>query len=297
MNKKLAVLLFLVSLIGFLNSQTYVTPGEGTLSSAIAGAVDGDVLLLVPEAEYTETNLSKLGTLVDKSLTIAADGEGKAFVKILRDLPADSLVFFRLGDQSSLKLQGLDIDGNSKVKYLISLYMPESGVTTTVKKIQIEDCYVHDLYPDYESQVVSGGSSKLAGYFVVDSTIINNSVFHRTSSIVYYKYNGSNYIALTNSTFTACYCYGVRISGVGTTLLAQNTPKVIVDHTTWFKIGTKDPREILLGDQPPLLRPWTVTNSIFAKQVATGKTRVFINIKDNTTSSESYLGTITNRNL
>lgn len=304
MKRILAILFLLVGLVGYLSSQTYVTPGEGTLSAAIADAQDGDVLLLEPGLEYTETSLSRLGTLVNKNLTISVSGEGRAIVRMLKDLPSDSTgVFFRLGDQASLILKGLELNGNSKIKYLVTFYMPEAGTPTLIKKIKIDDCYIHDLYPlDRKNNVLHGMDSGFQGYLVVDSTIINNTVFHRTGTIVHYKYCGSNYISLTNSTFANIYQYGVRISGAGSagSLLPSNTPKVIIDHTTWYKIGvgpiTDDNREIILGDAPPLLRPWTVTNSIFVDQVSrAGSTRrVVINIKDNTTSGESCMGTITN---
>jgi len=270
-----------------------VIPGEGTLSQAIADAQDGDVLLLVPDAEYTETAASKLGTLVNKSLTITVDGEGRAIVRMLRDLEPDTAgVFFRLGDQASLTLNGLELDGNAKFKYLVSYYMPVTGVPTLVKKIQIENCLVHDL----SNNILHGMDSKFASYLVVDTTIINNTITQRTGTIVHYKYCGANYIAMTNSTFATVTSYGIRISGAGSagTLLPANTPTVVIDHTNWYNIGATDSREILLGDAPPLLNPWTVTNSIFVKQVATGNSRTFINIKDNSNTGDSNKGTITN---
>jgi hypothetical protein len=75
--------------------------------------------------------------------------------------------------------------------------------------------------------------------------------------------------------------------------LRPNTPKVIIDHTTWFNIGTTDPREIILGDGRHYSDP-DDNHSILSDQVATGNTRVFINIKDSDPSSDSYMGTIMN---
>ncbi|HPD26295.1 MAG TPA: hypothetical protein P5028_05585, partial [Candidatus Marinimicrobia bacterium] len=122
MKSRLLFLFFVMSLAGLLNAQTFVPPGEGTLSAAISEAQDGDVLELVAGGEYTESAFSKLGTVVDKSLTIRVDGDEKAIVRMLKsDLTADSAgVFFRMGDQSSLILNGLELDGNSKIKYLVS---------------------------------------------------------------------------------------------------------------------------------------------------------------------------------
>ncbi len=297
MTKKLATLFLLTGLTGLLYSQTYVSPGEGTLSAAIAAAQDGDVLLLVPEAEYTETALSVLGTVVGKTLTIDVDGEGKSIVRMLKNLPTDSAgVFFRVGDQASLYLNNLELDGNSKMKYLVSYYMPVSETATLIKKISVENCYIHDFTGDVFHGEKSSG---IAGFVVFDSTLINNTVFHRTGPILQYKQAGSNYIAITNSTIASVTTYGFRACGCDPAEgsgLPTNTPKVLIDHTTWYNIGTSDGREIILGDKGPILRPWTVTNSIFVDQVSrSGATRrVVINIKDNTTSGESCMGTITN---
>ena len=296
MKSRLLILFFVMSLAGLLNAQTFVAPGEGTLSAAISEAQDGDVLELVAGGEYTESALSKLGTVVKKSLTIRVDGEEKAIVRMLKsDLTADSAgVFFRLGDQASLILNGLELDGNSKIKYLVSFYMPVENTPTLIKKIQIEDCYIHDITDD-----VMHGEKKsgIQGYVIFDSTIINNSVFHRTGPVVHFKQAGSDFISLTNSTIADVSSYGFRACGCEASegsALPDHTPEVVIDHTTWYNIGTTDKREIILGEKGPLFRPWTITNSIFVKQCSSGGKKIFINIKDNTTSNESCMGTITN---
>ncbi|MCK9560810.1 MAG: T9SS type A sorting domain-containing protein [Candidatus Marinimicrobia bacterium] len=296
MQRLLAILFLVVGLIGILSSQTYVTPGEGTLAQAISEAQDGDVLLLASGTEYTETASSKLGTLVNKNLTLASDSEEKAVIRMLKDdLTSDSAgVFFRMGDQSSLSLNNLEFDGNSKIKYFVSYYMPMAETMTQVNKIHIENCYIHDVTGDVMHGEKSTG---LAGYMVFDSTIINNSVFHRTGPVVHYKQAGSDFISITNSTIADVNSYGFRACGYDAqegSSLPDHTPEVVIDHTTWYNIGTTNAREIILGEKGPILRPWTITNSIFAKQCATGNTKVFINIKDNTTSSNSNMGTIKN---
>ena len=74
------MILFLLSTLIFANLSsaqvvTSVVPGEGTLSQAIANAVDGEVLELVPEGEYTESSAYVFGTIVDKSITIDVEGD------------------------------------------------------------------------------------------------------------------------------------------------------------------------------------------------------------------------------
>ncbi len=297
--------LVIMLLGGLALSQTYVSPGEGTLSAAISAAQDGDVLLLIPGGEYTENTTFQLGTLVNKTLTVATDGESQAIVRMQTAPTEDNSVvtFFELGDQSSLTLIGLELDGSregsASATYLVTYYMPVASTPTLVKKIKIENCYIHDILKD----VLHGEkSSGLAGYMVFDSTLINNTVFRRTGPTVHYKQAGSNFISMTNSTIATVKAYGFRACGCNSSEgsnLPGNTPKVVIDHTTWYNIGVggtaDDMREIILGDKGPLLRPWTVTNSIFAYQVSKRGDRVFLNIKDNaTTSGESCMGTITN---
>jgi hypothetical protein len=186
-------------------------------------------------------------------------------------------VFFRVGDQAALYLNNLELDGNSKMKYLVSYYMPVSETATLIKKISVENCYIHDFTGDVFHGEKSSG---IAGFVVFDSTLINNTVFHRTGPILQYKQAGSNYIAITNSTIASVTTYGFRACGCDPAEgsgLPTNTPKVLIDHTTWYNIGTSDGREIILGDKGPILRPWTVTNSIFVDQVSrSGATREWL---------------------
>ena len=73
--KKLPLLIRILILVSstFSNGQTYVDPGEGTLSAAIAAASDGDVLLLIAGEEYTEPG--NVFGVIDKSLTIQVEVE------------------------------------------------------------------------------------------------------------------------------------------------------------------------------------------------------------------------------
>ena len=102
--KKVVLFLAIFFLMnGFLFSQTYVPPGEGTLAQAIAAAQDGDVLQLVPDGVYTESAAFVIGTIENMSITIEVEGDGsvKAIVQMLTPRTAeDEPVFFNLGDRS-----------------------------------------------------------------------------------------------------------------------------------------------------------------------------------------------------
>ncbi|MDP3683413.1 MAG: DUF4957 domain-containing protein, partial [Ignavibacteria bacterium] len=242
-------------------------------------------------SEYTESETYSIG--IHKSLTIQTDDETNPAKPIIRNSKVTDGTsnpnFFTLHDSASLTLKGLEFDGlqtgTPAVLHLIQYSAGTPAAAGKIGTVKVLNCDVHDI----SSNVIDGGGTNLAGNIVVDSTIVDNCIFHNTGTAVYYKYNGSNFISLTNSTFNTIFSYGARIAGTGYTLLADNTPKVIIDHTTWYNIGTTDGREIILGEKGVFLNRWTVTNSIFQKQVL--QTKTVINIKETLGDS---LATITN---
>lgn len=289
----------------FAVAQTYVPPGDGTLSQAIADAQDGDLLELVPEGLYTESVDNTFGTLVNKDLIIYVEGDDPLPARLQLLSPAgegNTPIFFLVGDSSSLILSDLEFDGSldgvSNAEYLIQFYMGEFPVPTFIERIFLENCYVHHLISD----VIAAGSSEMRGNVVIDFTIIDNCVFENTGTSVYYKYGGANFISVTNSTFNTILSYGFRIAGPGESNLPDNTPTVVIDHTTWYNIGTEDGREIILCEKGPHQGHWTVSNSILVQQI--NKDKVVINIKETVTDdlAEIYnvclwdVGTINWRN-
>ena len=281
--KKLVVLIFLFSTFQ-LFSQTPVTPGDGTLSAAIAAAKDGDVLQLTAGATYTENTNSSFGTLTNKNITIEVPGINSA--KAVLQLASGS-EFFTLGDSSGITLMNLELDGNnagsSTTNHLISFSVDTPK--TEVFGIKLLGCYVHDV----GDNVINAGSSSMVGTLVIDSTWINDCVMQNTGTIVYLKYAGADFISVTNSTFDVVSSYGMRIGGPGYTKLPDHVPAVDVDHTTWYDIGTTDGREVLLLEKGPNTSQWVVSNSIFVKQV--NKSKTFINLKE---MSDTTLATVTN---
>jgi hypothetical protein len=164
--------------------------------------------------------------------------------------------------------------------------MGEFPGPANIKMIRVENCYIHDLTSD----VIAAGNSDMRGNVIVDSTFVDNCIMENTATSVYYKYAGANFVKVTNSTFHNLNSYGIRIAGPGESNLPNNTPTVVIDHTTWYNIGVgDDQREIIQLEKGPNLNPWTVTNSIFVKQV--NKDRTVINLKETTGDA---LATVTN---
>jgi hypothetical protein len=300
MNKPLLFLTVFMMLASTAFSQTFVSPGEGTLYSALEEAEDGDVLQLVPDALYTESTNFEFGTLVNRNITIEVEGDGsvKAKLQILTPATDESTpVFFEVGDAASLTLKGLEFDGrlneNPNTNYLIGAYMGEFAAPTLIKKLYIENCYIHNLDTDdgTKGHVISAGNSDFKGNVIIDSTMIENSIIENTGTVIYFKYAGSHFISIKNSTINTVSSYGIRISGSTENLFPEDHPTVVIDYTTWYNIGTIDGREIIQAEKEPVYfkNPWFVTNSIFVKQVE--KSRTMINIKDTLGDS---LATITN---
>jgi len=294
MKKAILLTTMIIGIFGNASAQIqwYVPVGEGMLYAAIEFAQDGEELLLVPGGVYTESVEFELGTLVGKNISILVDGDGseKAIVQLLTPATEESTpVFFEIGHEAGITLRGIEFDGSlndqANVNCLVNFYMGEEPATTNVNTIRIDNCYIHDLMSD----VIKAGNDAMADYVLVDSTIVDNSVMRNVGTSVYYKYAGANVISLKNSTFDTINSYGIRIGGPGYTFMYDNTPKVDIDYTTWYNVGTEDNREMIQVEYGPHLNPWTVTNSIFQQQVS--QTRTFINIKETTGDS---LATISN---
>ena len=294
----MTLLFCLISSLAMGQSYVDVMPGDGTLAAAISAAADGDVLRLGPDGLYTESVATSFGTITNKKISIVVDDDGSVKAKVQMLTPSSNettTFFFNLGDKSALVLRGLELDGaisgTTSASYLIRFTLGDPAEAAKVSKICLDNCTIKNL----KSNVIDGAASSLkidgVKCVIVDSTFVNNCVVSGTKTVVHYKYVGANYLAITNSTFHTLDSYGVRVSGYGESLIPDTTPETIVDHTTWYNMGSTDPREILLTDKGPHVKPWTVTNSIFAKMNTTSTARTVINIKETTNDN---LATITN---
>ncbi len=295
--KNWLVIVCLVALtaVGFSQNIVTVYPGEGTLTQALTDAQDGDILELVPEGEYTESTGYIFGTIVDKNITIDVEGGdaaiAKAILKIQTPPDGESTIrFFEVGDNASLTLRNLEIDGSfgsaPSADYLITFYMGETPNEATINKIRVENCYIHDFVSD----VIAAGGSDMRGNVIVDSTFVDNVIMENTGTSIYYKYCGANFISLTNSTFNTINSYGFRVAGPVESNFPLNTPSVVIDRTTWYNIGTEDGREVILCEKGPHLGQWQVSNSICVQQI--NKDKVVINIKETVTPEQAVINNI-----
>lgn len=286
MKKLLWIAAGLIALAGLTFGQNYVdvAPGDGTLSAALAAANDGDVLRLIPGAEYTESVNKTLATVAEKRIAVVADGDGslKPVIKILTDPGEGTCQFFQVGNNGSLLLMGLELDGAvdgvTKVSYLARCNMGEVTQPATMKKIHLENCVIKNL----KSNVLDGAGTALKGNVVVDTTVVNNCIVHDTGTLIHYKYVGAKYILVSHSTMYNITSYGIRLSGYdesGSTVY----PVMAIDHTTWHNMGLTDPREILLTEKATTVafdKPIFITNSIFSTQTSWETTsKTAINIK------------------
>ncbi len=278
--KKMCVLFSVLLLCGYTFAQTLVQPGDGTLSDAIQQASDGDVLQLVPGAEYSESTQFSFGT-IHKALTIELvdpTSTDKAILTETADDGNSTPNFFSIGDSGAITISGVEIDGSQggsiKPSHLIQVTVGSTTDSGFVNKIKLMNCLVHDL----TGNVIDGGSSAIKGIMIVDSIFVENCIFHNTFTSIYMKYAGCDYINISNSTFYNIDSYGLRVAGPGESSIPGHTATADIDHTTWYNIGISDPREIILLEKGPNKNPWTVTNSVFVDQTSDSKT--VVNIKD-----------------
>ena len=263
MKKQYLLLTFLLFISSsFVYSQIPVLPGEGTLHTALSTANDGDVFLLIPGAEYTESVEHEFAT-IDKTITIQMDGEPSSPKPILRMLTSTAegvTLFFFIADGGSLTLNGLEFDGNlnsvPSVSYLLRYFLGDIPSSTNVGTTKIINCYVHDLI----NNVLDGMNSSMTGLVLHDSLIVDNSVFFNTSTIAQCKYTAINFMSFTNSTFNHIISYGLRIMGPSSNGFS-NSPTVFMNYCTMNDVGG-DKREFIRAEE--LQNYWTITNCIFS---------------------------------
>jgi len=279
---KATMILALVTIsANFAIGQIPVSPGEGTLSQALMDAYDGDVFQLIGGAEYTESTNLNFGTIAGMSITIEAEDGATEMPKVIMKTTAgeeEIARFFLVGDAASLTLRGIEFDGGTETDTatnFLTYSMGEAPQPITVNTVRVEGCVIKNLLED----VITAGNGDMAGNVLVDSLIVDDCIVTNTDSPIMMKYAGLNYIQVTNSTIHNTNSYGIRVAGPGNSGFPDNTPTVLIDHITMYKIGVgDDQREMIQGAKGPFANPWTVSNSILVNQLAEGK--AFINIKD-----------------
>ena len=287
-------------LLSISYAQTLVTPGDGTLSAAIAAAKSGDVLQLMPGNEYTDANYT-FGAIKDKSITIeTADPTQAMPVVHLTYTPGTnsaSAQYFLMDDKGSLTLDGIEFTGESVLnsgtkveRDLISYVVPASG-TMEAGNLIIKNCLIHH----FTSDIVDGAASNVTAAVTQDTIKIINCIVHdagmnpstgTSGSVVQFKYANCNYFEAVNCTFYNINAYGIRFMGYPPTY----PPTGLIDHCTFNYVGGGKP--FVDVEQPQ--KPWVVSNSIFSNIQSVSQKNVYIK---NASSSDSIRGTLNNLSL
>jgi len=254
---------FLMS-TSLLFAQTAVEPGDGTLSTAVAAATDGDVLVLQSGGSYTETSMASLPIKIEnKAVTIKAeDGYAERPLITVPAVPSGAgnarPNIFQL-NMASITLQGVEVDGGMAdttqflpVQEVIS-YATE--IANTAPLIKITDCYIHDLM--WPLGYVVGGGGEYQDLFIgADSCIIQNNLFYKAPKGIQFRYTVCNqYFEVTNNTFW----HGTRQYLRTDTKIPSNDPVILVDHNTFYSNAHRP------MDFRPTNSSCTVTNNIIAK--------------------------------
>jgi hypothetical protein len=263
MKKFIYINLFILLSVCFSFSQNIisVSPGDGTLKAAIKDAPTGSILRLIPGTEYTES--TDYNFPINKVITIEVDGDESSVKPKIKTKASDATSvasYFILSKGASITLRGLEFDGTQSVaanntNYLIRFDVGSVPATTNIGTIKIVNCNIHDFVKD----VIEAQTSTYAGYLIVDSVIVNNTVTRNTGPVVHFKTGNPKYVEVKNSTFSKFSSYGIRIMGTADT--KQDIACTgIVDKVTMDNIVTTFKNFILAQDHKG---KWTVTNSIF----------------------------------
>ncbi|OIO18732.1 MAG: hypothetical protein COZ80_12400 [Ignavibacteria bacterium CG_4_8_14_3_um_filter_37_9] len=144
-------MLLLFTSITLAQNYIDVVPGDGTLKAAIDAAVDGDILRLIPGAEYVESQGYVIS--INKKLTIQTDDPTNPAKPIVRETKvtdgSSNHNFFLLSDGASLTLKGIEFDGQQSgvaaVLHLIQYSAGSPAAAASIGIIKVLDCYVHDM--------------------------------------------------------------------------------------------------------------------------------------------------------
>ncbi|OVE80481.1 hypothetical protein BVY01_00230, partial [bacterium I07] len=258
----------------YLLRLTPVAPGDGTLKAAIAAAAPGDILVLEDGGEYTESADSVW--FVDKPLTIRAvmGAETRPVLKNISQQPYDPAAgrnpkFFMLGDGSSLKLMGLELDGGEPdvlapdpvptFQSVDDVFMLDLKDSVEVAFLKVYDCLIQNT----SDNVLEVWDPNLYGALtglVLDSIVVKDCLFYNTWRWGV-RHVQNSYFELENCTFWDFPDFVVYARDAGT--------EMVIDHCTFNNTGTEilwnagSPDEILRfrGDTFTSI---SITNSIMA---------------------------------
>lgn len=264
---KLIQIIYLFVSVSLLNlyGQTIhqVAAGENTLSAAVAGAAEGDIIELTSDGGIYNTSDVEYIT-INKALTIRAAAELSAKPILKNNYVSSSVRMFQIEGGGNLVLEGLEFDGTA-----------DDGVSPHVKNIvrnkdivqadsfhtdylRILNCDMHDVTEQFV---------KMHSWTSMDSMFIHNSTFYRAGKegIVLYVSSSEpgpdiKYVEIENCTFakTAREALYVR----------NNNPEIVINKCTFYDCGTS--KQFGSSDNKRMIYPQgienvKVTNSIFVK--------------------------------
>ncbi|CAH0998696.1 hypothetical protein LEM8419_00042 [Neolewinella maritima] len=169
----------------FGNGKTIrITPGENTLSDAIAQSAAGDVIAL-SAGEYLQTKAIDLR----HPLTITASGGEKPTLLFRKTS------FINLENGGALTLQGVRVDGRECLDQPLNSVIRTSRYSMVNNyKLIIENCDFTELDVNHSFDVV-----RVAKHTFADSIVLRNSTFHNVSGSVLPLHQENDDIGIYNA--------------------------------------------------------------------------------------------------
>jgi len=222
-----------------------VSPGDGTLASAIAAARPGDILQLSGGAEYTHSSSSSIA-LLHKPITIQV--EPGASQKAI--ITGNCKYLFMIMDGAALTLKGLDIHGLvNNVPTVMSMLKFDGSPDPHVSKIgtfRFVDCVFHD----FTDNIVHGMTEATCRGLIQDSVFIENVIVYNAQAFLQYKHVNLRHIEMKNSTIYRIQGLGLKIGKIGYRCILVGsgkpyialydstiTPTGFIDHCTMNDMG------------------------------------------------------------
>ncbi|MCF8358809.1 MAG: T9SS type A sorting domain-containing protein [Prolixibacteraceae bacterium] len=218
-------------------SDDVVEPGMGTLETAIAGAADGDVIVLQNGGQYDI--ISPL--VIDKKLTIKAEDIPE--LPALENMPIISNMFtsiqvFALNENCDLSLIGIDVDALGG-----SFVFDPMGASDHTVKLYVNRCRLHNTTDDIFNDDGSYANNITLGKVWIRNSFIYDSGDGHGIYTKNFNSNGSEWqfenLTIWNlgQQFTWIRVYG-----------DEYTQPITFDHITGYNLSTSADNKELFGN-------------------------------------------------
>ncbi|PKL88826.1 MAG: hypothetical protein CVV23_08415 [Ignavibacteriae bacterium HGW-Ignavibacteriae-2] len=229
----------------------HVTAARNSIYEALVKANSGDIIELTESGDYLLDSL----LYVDKTITVRA-AEGLSTKPVLKNVNplATTRFLFEIKTGGNLYLKGLDLDGISSTSTPAKYLLKSAEQVDGLYNLFVDDCILHDVYPDNSNGNFFRGYSKA----FADTVMFTNCIMYNSGKEGIRIKDADNtvkYFEISNSTMYDTNTEGIYIQG--------NEVVFKVNHCTFNNLGRLRAEMI----RPRYVVNAEIKNSIFSNTI------------------------------